>query len=109
MHFLRSEYYTVQIATISCLTSIFDKRWLSYNNDEVDCLKIQDFHVDLAKSLEINGLSNIDENDTDRKACIASICIQLHCSIIGMCYALRKEMWFQMIEFCSQTLKLNEG
>lgn len=109
MNFLRSEYYTIQIATVSCLTSIFDKRWLNHNNDEINCLEIQEFHVDLAKSLEINGLSTIDESDMDRKACIASTCIQLYCSIIGTCYVLRKEMWFQTVEFCSQKLKLNDG
>lgn len=109
MNFLRSEYFTIQIATVSCLTSIFDKRWLTHNNDEVNCLKIQEFHVNLAKSLDINGLSTIEESDIDRKACIASTCIQLYCSIIGTCFALRKEMWFQLVEFCSQKMKLNEG
>lgn len=109
MHFLRSDYYTIQMATVACLTSIFDKRWLKYNKDEVNCLTIQKFHVGLAKSLEINALSVIEENDVDRKACIASVCVQLYCSVIGMCYALRKEMWFQIVEFCSQKLKLNDG
>lgn len=109
MNFLRSEYYTIKIATVSCLTSIFDKRWLNHNNGEINCLEIQEFHVVLAKSLEINGLSTIEENDLDRKACIASTCIQLYCSIIGTCYALRKETWLQMVELCSQKLKLNDG
>lgn len=109
MNFLSSEYYTIQIATVSCLTSIFDKRWLNHNNGEINCLEVQEFHVNLAESLKINELSTIEESDMDRKACIASTCIQLYCSIIGTCYALRKEMWLQMVEFCSQKLKLNDG
>lgn len=109
MHFLRSEYYTIQLATVSCLTSIFDKRWLTYNKDDVNCLVIQQFHMDLAENLDINELSLIEGCDIDRNACIASTCIQLYCSIIGKCYALRKQMWFEIVEFCSQKLKLNEG
>lgn len=109
LHFLRSEYFTIQIATVSSLTSIFDKYWLSYNEDEVNCLVVQQFHMDLAECLEIDGLSVVDQTDIDRKACTASTRIQLYCSIIGMCYALRKEMWFKLVEFCTQNLKLNEG
>lgn len=108
MHFLRSEYFTIQIATVSCLTSIFDKCWLSCNKDDVNCLVVQQFHMDLAENLEINELSVIEGCDIDRKACIASTCIQLYCSIIGKCYALRKEMWFRIVEICSQKLILDE-
>lgn len=109
MHFLRSEYYTVQIATVACLTSIFDKSWLSCNENEVNCLIVQEFHMDLADKLEIDELSATDGDDIDRKACIASTRLQLYCSIIGRCYALRKEMWFKLVEFCNQKLGLNDG
>lgn len=109
MHFLRSEYFTIQIATVSCMTSIFDKRWLNCNNEDVNCLVVQQFHMDFVENLNINELLVTDESDIDRRACIASTCIQLYCTIVGKCYALRKKMWFRIIELCTQKLKLNEG
>lgn len=75
----------------------------------MSCLKVQKFHEDLEESLEIGRLSVDKENDSDRKACIVAVRLQLYCSIIGMCYPLRKKMWFNLIEFCSQQLQLNEG
>lgn len=108
MNFLRSEYFTIQIATVSCLTSIFDKLWLNHE-DQVNCLVVQQFHMDLAESLKIDDLSVAQQTDIDRKTCIASTRIQLYCSIIGMCYALRKDMWFKFVEFCSQNMNLSEG
>lgn len=109
MNFLRSEYYTIQIATVSCLTSILDKSWLCYNEDEVNCLVVQQFHMDLVESLKIDELTVAEDSDTDCKASTASTRLQLYCSIIGMCYALRKEMWFKLVEFSNQNLKLNDG
>lgn len=108
MYFLRSEYFTIQMATVSCLTSIFDKYWLN-NENQVNCLAVQKFQMDLAESLKIDELSIAPENDIDRNTCIASTRIQLYCSIIGMCYALRKEMWSKLVEFCSQNMSLTEG
>lgn len=109
MHFLHSECYNIQLATVSCLTNIFNKKWLNYNEDEVSCLKIQQFHVDLEKNLKIGELTVAQQNDNDRKTCIASVRMQIYCSLIGICYPLRKITWFGLIEFCRQQLELNEG
>lgn len=107
-HFLKFEYYNIQMAAVSCLTKIFNKEWLQLNEDQISCLSVQKTHVKLEKELKIDELSVVKVNDNDRKACIASVRIQLYCSIIGVCYPLREEIWFNLIEFCGQQLELND-
>lgn len=105
---LHSKHLNIQLATVKCLTNVFNKRWLRYDETEVSCGKIQEFHVNLANELQINQLSAEQECDIDRKTCDVSTQVQLYCSIIGSCYSLRKQMWFGLIEFCYQQLKLSE-
>ncbi|XP_055323121.1 serine/threonine-protein kinase ATM isoform X2 [Sitodiplosis mosellana] len=107
--FLQSKYLTIQFATVACLTDIFNKNWLIYQEDEVNCLAIQEFHTKLVEKLNIDELSVEDVNDIDRKTCIVSTRLQLYCSIIGACYPLRRRTWFYLIAFCGQHLKMNEG
>lgn len=75
----------------------------------MNCLTIQNFHIQLMEKLEIDKLSVDEVNDIDRKTCIVSTRLQLYCSIIAACYALRRQTWFNLIAFCGQHLKMNEG
>lgn len=108
-HFLKSDYLYIRFATVTCLTSIFNKQWLHYNEDEISCRIIQNFHSNLMKELEIEELSIDPGKDNDWKSCLVATRLQLYCSVIGVCYPLRRQAWFGVIEFCSETLKLNEG
>lgn len=108
-YFLKSDYLNIQFAAVSCLTQIFNKQWLNFKEDEVSCVTIQEFHKKLMERLEIKELSVSPDSDNDRKSCIISTRLQLYCSIIGVCYPLRKQTWFDLIEFCGEQLKLNEG
>lgn len=108
-YFLTSEYLNIQFAAVSCLTKIFNKHWLHFDGDKVNCVEIQNFHKTLIEKLEINNLAVKSEYDVDRKTCIVATRLQFYCSIIGVCYPLRKQMWFDLIEFCGVELKLNEG
>lgn len=109
MHLLQSDHYNIQLATVSCLTHIFNKKWLHYDENAANCAKIQRFHMDLEERLKINELKINEENDIDRNTCISSIRLQFYCSIIGVCYALRKNTLFKLIEFCRQELDLSQG
>lgn len=111
-NFLKSDYYNIQVAAVSCLTKIFNKEWLQLNEDQISCLSVQKIHVKLEEELKttiLDGLSVKEMNDNDRRACIASVRVQLYCSIIGVCYSLREDNWFNLIEFCNQQLELNDG
>lgn len=108
-YFLKSEYLNIQFAAVSCLTNIFNKQWLNSDEDKVNCINIQNFHKDLIERLEIDELAVKPEYDIDRKTCIVATRLQFYCSIIGVCYPLRKQTWFDLIEFCGIELKLNEG
>lgn len=108
-YFLNSEYLSIQFAAVSCLTNIFNKQWLNFDEDTVKCVEIQNFHKTLIEQLEINELCVNPEYDVDRKTCIVATRLQFYCSIIGVCYPLRKQTWFDLIEFCGEQLKLNEG
>lgn len=106
--FLQSDYLNIQFATVACLANIFNKRWLNYNENDISCVKIQEFYSKLVGELQMQELSIEQGSDVDRKTCIVSTRLQLYCSIIGSCYSLRKQMWFGLIEFCCQQLKLSE-
>lgn len=107
-YFLKSDYFAIQLAAVKCLTNIFNKKWLNLNEDQISCLTVQNFHVKLENNIQINELSmTMDEND--RKTCLASIRIQMYCSIIGVCFPLRMKTWFNLIEFCNQQLDLSDG
>lgn len=106
--FLQSEYLNIQFATVACMTNIFNKHWLNYDEDEISSAKVQDFHKKLAGELQVHELSIEQTADVDRKTCIVATRLQLYCSIIGSCYTLRKQMWFGLIEFCCNQLKLSE-
>lgn len=99
------------MATVSVLANIFNKKWLNYNEDEISCLVVQKFHIDLDLHLKIDDLQINQGDDIDRKTCIASVRLQLYCALIGICYTLRKQTWFKLIEYvsCGQQLELNEG
>lgn len=107
--FLKSEYLNIQFATVACLTNVFNKLWLNYDENKMSCVKIQEIHSKLADELQLQDLSVEQENDVDRKVCIVSTRLQSYCSIIGSCFPLRKQMWFNLIEFCCQHLKLGES
>lgn len=106
--FLQSDYLNIQFATVACLANIFNKRWLNYNENDISCVNIQEFYSKLAGELQMQELSIEQGSDVDRKTCIVSTRLQLYCSIITSCYSLRKQMWFGLIEFCCQQLKLSE-
>lgn len=97
------------MATVSSLANIFDKRFLSYDEAKVSCLVVQNFHLDLETQLKINGLEIREGDSVDRKTCIISTRLQLYCAIIILCYSLREQTWFHLIEFCSQVLQMSEG
>lgn len=44
----------------------------------------------------------------DRKANVFATYLQLYSSIIGSCFVLRRQMWFQLIDFCCNQIQLKE-
>lgn len=111
--FLASEYLSIQLATVECLTNIFNKHWLCPDLDSVDCLNIQHFHIELFDKLNLNQMPRCDDDDDqvvmmDRKENIFATYLQLFSSIIGSCFVLRQRMWFQLIDFCCNQIELNE-
>lgn len=109
--FLASEYLSIQLVTVECLTNIFNKQWLCPDLDSVDCLSIQNFHLELFDALNLNQMPRCDGDDgitMDRKANVFATYLQLFSSIIGSCFVLRRQMWFQLIDFCRNQIKLKE-
>lgn len=109
--FLVSEYLQIQLATVECLTNIFNKHWLCPDPDSVDCLSIQNFHLELFDKLGLNQMSRCDGDDgitMDRKVNMFATYLQLFSSIIGSCFVLRRQMWFQLIDFCCNQIELKE-
>ncbi|XP_031619505.1 serine/threonine-protein kinase ATM [Contarinia nasturtii] len=106
--FLQSEYITIQFTAVQCLTNIFNKKCLNYDEERISCVTVQNFHTNLMEKLEIDQLSVEQENDRDRKMCIVSTRLQLYCSIIGVCYPLRRQTWFNLIELCGQQLNMDQ-
>lgn len=107
--FLQSEYLTIQFTAVECLTNIFNKKCLNYDEEKTSCVTVQNFHMKLMESLEIEQLSVDQENDPDRRMCIIATRLQLYCSIIGICYPLRRETWFNLIELCGNQLNMDQG
>lgn len=105
--FLSSECLPIQLATVECLTNIFNKHWLCPDLDSVDCLSIQNFHMELFDKLNLNQMPRCDGEVTmDLKANIFATYLQLFSSIIGSCFVLRRQMWFQLIVFCGNQIEL---
>lgn len=110
--FLASEYLSIQLATVECLTNIFNKHWLCPDLVSVDCLSIQKFHLELFDKLSLNQMPQCDADDEitmDRKANVFATYLQLFSSVVGSCFVLRQQMWFQLIDFCCHQIKLKEN
>lgn len=112
--FLASEYLPIQLATIECLTNIFNKHWLCPDLDsDSDCLSIQNFQMEVFGKLNLNEMPRFDSDDVgimtmDRKANLQVTYLQLYASIIGCCFVLRRQMWFQLIDFCCNQIELKK-
>lgn len=104
--FINSDYLAIQFVTVQALSKMFNKQWLMQGRDQSDCLEMQEFHVKLLESLKLDKLSYDANDEIDRKACVFAARLQLYCSIFGTCYALRKQIWFRMVEFCCHELQL---
>lgn len=104
--FLQSEYLLIQFKTVECLTIIFNKQSLNYNSNEMSCLNIREFHLKTLNALKLHELS-LDADNDDRRSCLLSTRLQLYCSIVGSCYALRKQVWFSFIELCCNEIRMN--
>lgn len=107
--FLSSDNSKVQFAVVKSFAYIFDKTWLCKGNKDADRIAICEFHVNLFKELKINEFAAESDADSDKKCRFVSTRIQLYCSIIGKCFILRRENWFNLSEFCCVNMKLPKG
>lgn len=65
--------------------------------------------MDLLEKLQINQSPLGDDDSIDRKTCVLSTRLQLYCSIIGSCFVLRKQIWFNLIDLCCNQIQLESG
>lgn len=108
--FVNFDNLSVQFAAIHALSKIFNKNWVSpwdINNEiRMNSLPVQEFHQAVLESLRLDKLTSIEGDEIDRKTCVVAARLQLYFSIVGACYSLRKQMWFETIEYCCHYLKM---
>lgn len=108
--FVNFDNLSVQFACINALSKIFNKKWINpwdiTNESRMSSLPVQEFHEAVLDSLRLDKLTSKEDDEIDRKTCVMAARLQLCFSIIGACYSLRKQIWFQTIEYCCHYLKM---
>lgn len=101
---------SVQFASIHALAKIFNKDWINpweiSNRNRTNSLAVQEFHEFVLKSLKFDKLTATSDDEIDRKSCVVATRLQLCFSVVGACYSLRKQVWFETVEYCCHYLKL---
>lgn len=100
---------SITFATVECLTQLFNKNWLNCNDQTFSCMEISDFQLNLFQKMHLNDLKIATDDNADKKCRTLATRIQMHCALIANCFSLRRENWFNLIEFCCHDIELNNG
>lgn len=93
---------SIQIATVDCLSHVFDKQWLISSQPNKGELTVKDFYADLFEALKCDELLVQATDDQDTQARNKAIRIQLYTSIMAKNYLLQKQCLFLLTKFAKE-------